>query len=126
MINEPPPLKRDYKKDPDIKGIKGGGLLIMGLHYVFQSSVSGSWSLGQKFQCITSPELGVEDFEAFVGSVLPYTLNPKPIQVTPTMVVATIFTNGPSRAPTAGVNSAAFAADSTAEDSDDSAECMVP
>ena len=32
MINVPPPLNRDYNRDPNIKALKGGGLLIMGLH----------------------------------------------------------------------------------------------
>ena len=37
MINEPPPLNgdytRDYNRDLNIKVLKSGGVLIMGLHY---------------------------------------------------------------------------------------------
>ena len=35
MINQPPPLSRDYNRDPNIilRPLKGGGLLTMGLHY---------------------------------------------------------------------------------------------
>ena len=33
---EPPPLHRDYNLDPNIKSLKGGCLLIMGLHYILR------------------------------------------------------------------------------------------
>ena len=32
VINKPPALTRDYNKAPNIWALKGGGLLIMGLH----------------------------------------------------------------------------------------------
>ena len=34
MIDKPPPLDRDYKRDPNVKALKkGGGLLFTGLDY---------------------------------------------------------------------------------------------
>ena len=33
MLNQPPPLKRDYNGHPYGKALKGGGLMIMGLHF---------------------------------------------------------------------------------------------
>ena len=34
LINKPPPLNRDYNRDPHIKTLKRPGLLIMGLQYL--------------------------------------------------------------------------------------------
>ena len=36
MINKPPPLNRDYNRDPNIKALKRGGVIIPGLHYWFE------------------------------------------------------------------------------------------
>ena len=33
MIHKPPALNRDDNRDPNIEALKGGGLLITGLHY---------------------------------------------------------------------------------------------
>ena len=40
LINKSPPLNRGYNRDPNIRLLKGGGLLIMGLQYSVENTMT--------------------------------------------------------------------------------------